>query len=111
MNLLIKLIAKTVLNGLALYVATIYFPAFLLTGGVETLIVGGVVLALLNMIVRPVLRLVATPLVWISFGLFNIVIHVLILWIADQMLLQLTIGDFTTLFWASIIVALANIFF
>lgn len=111
MGLLIKFAAKTILNGLALYVATVYLSGFILTGGVETLIVGGVVLALLNVIVRPILRIVSAPLIWISFGLFNIVIHVLILWLADQFLTQVAIADTSTLFWASIIVAVANTFF
>lgn len=110
MSFIIKLIAKTVLNGGALYLARVYVPGFLLAGGLDTLAIGGLVLALLNAFVRPILKAISAPLLWITFGLFNIVIHLAVLWIADQLLVQLTITDFWALFWAAIIVAVANIF-
>lgn len=111
MEFIPKIIAKIILNGIALYIAKTYFPDFVLAGGIDTFVIAAVLLALLNMFVRPILRLVSTPLIWLSFGLFNIVIHVLILWIADQFLTQLAINSLSTLFWASIIIALANTFF
>ena len=106
-----KLIGRAILNGAALYVSRLYLPGFLLVGGLETLAVGATVLTLLNIFVRPVLRLISTPLIWITFGLFNIIIHILILWFADQLLTQLTITDLKTLFFASIIIAIANSLF
>lgn len=111
MGFLLKFIARLILNGLALYAAGIYFPNFVITGGLETLLIGALVLAVLYAFLRPILRLIATPLVWLTFGLFNIVISVLILWSADQMLTQVAINDLTTLFWVSIIVAAANTVF
>lgn len=108
MGLVSKFIAKVVLNGGALYLAKIYLPGFILTGGIETLAIGASVLAALNIFVRPILRAVSSPLIWLTLGLFNIVIHVAILWMADQVLTQLTITKFSALFWASIIVAIAN---
>ena len=106
-----KFIAKIVLNGAALYVSKLYLSGFLLAGGLDTLAIGALVLAVLNIFVRPVLRLVSSPLIWVTFGLFSFVIHIAILWLADQLLTQLTITSVSTLFWASIIVALANTFF
>lgn len=111
MGFLTKLIARFLLNGLALYVATLYFPKFVLAGGAESLAAGALVLTVLNLFLRPILKLVSTPLIWVTFGLFNIVIHVAILWLADLVLTQLTIGDLPTLFWVSIIIAIANSFF
>lgn len=111
MTFLVKFAAKIVLNAVALWVAKTYFPAFVLSGGIETILVGALVLALLNIFVAPVLRLVATPLLWLTFGVFGIVINILLLWFADQLLVQLAIADLSTLFWVSIIVAIANALF
>lgn len=111
MGFITKLVAKAILNGAALYVSRLYLPGFIFLGGLESLAVGAAVLTVLNAFVRPVLRLISTPLIWITFGLFNIVIHVLILWLADQFLTQLTIVDLKTLFFASIIIAITNTFF
>lgn len=111
MNFVFKFIAKIVLNGIALYVAKMYLSGFVLADNFQTLVIGALVLTVLNTFLRPILRLISAPLVWITFGLFNLVINMLILWIADQFLTQLTISDLATLFWASLIVAFANAFF
>lgn len=108
---LTKFIAKIVLNAIALFLIAQYFPGFLLSGGLPALIIGALVLTALNMFLRPILHLIATPLIWVTFGLFGIIIHIIILWIADQVLVQLAITNLTTLFWASIILALVNSFF
>jgi len=111
MNFLFKLIFKIFLNGIALYFLQQYFQGFVLAGGFSALLTGALVLALLNTFLRPILKLVATPFLWLTFGLFHIVINLAILWIADQALAQLTINDFSTLFITSLIIAFVNSFF
>ncbi|MBI2640862.1 MAG: phage holin family protein [Candidatus Sungbacteria bacterium] len=111
MGFLAKFIAKIVLNGAALWVASIYFPGFVMIGGLITIVIGGAFLAVLNLFLRPILRLISAPLVWITFGLFNFVINMFILWLADRLLTQIAITDLTTLFWVSVILSLANAFF
>lgn len=110
MGFFAKFAARIILNGIALYLAESYFPGFILAEGLEGLIAGALVLALLNTFLRPILRLASLPLRWLTFGLFNIVIYGIILWIADSFLTQITIADFSTLFWVTIIVAIANAF-
>lgn len=111
MNFVFKFIAKVILNGVALYALQFYFPGFVLTGGMESLALGALVISLLNTFIRPILHLVSLPFIWLTFGVFNIVIHVAILWFADKLLTQLTITDIPTLFWTSIILALVNVIF
>ena len=108
---LIKFTAKIVINAVAIYIAKTYFSGFVLNGGLETILLGALVLTILNIFVAPVLRLVTTPLLWLTFGLFGIVINILILWLADKFLIALTITDLSTLFWVSIITAVANAMF
>ncbi len=111
MGFLLKFLGRIILNGAALWLARKYFPGFMMAAGEEALVAGALVLALLNTFVRPILRLVTLPLRWITLGLFNIVINIAILALADYLLPQLTIQGFPTLFWTSLIVALANAFF
>lgn len=111
MRFILKFIARVLLNGIGLYLATAYVAGFSITGGTETIIVGALVLALLNTFVRPILRFVSAPLVWITFGLFGLVINMFILWIADTLLTQLAIDGLAALFWSSLIIGLANAFF
>lgn len=111
MGFLFKLIAKIVLNGVALWGAEYYFDGFSIEGGPENLIIVALVVAGLYIFIRPVVKLVATPLIWITFGLFTIVINLALLWAADHYLTELAIADFSTLFWVSLILSLVNAFF
>ena len=111
MTFLIKFIARIAINAIVLYISKVYFPGFVLNAGLETLLAGALVLTILNIFVAPILRLVATPLLWLTFGIFGIVINILLLWFADKFLTQLTITDLSTLFWVSIMVAIANALF
>lgn len=107
---MIRFLIKIILNSAALYAARNYLSGFGLEGGLETILTGGVVLALLNTFIRPIFKLVSAPLLWISFGLFNILINMAILWIADKLLAKVAITGWTALFWASIMTTAANIF-
>lgn len=111
MSFLAKFIAKIILNGAALYIALKYVAGFVVEGGFETIVVAAVVLTLLNTFLRPVLRLLSTPLLFVTFGLFSLVLNVLILWIADQFLAGMAFQSLTALVLTSLIVALANAFF
>lgn len=106
-----KFAARIILNGLALYITKIYFPGFILNGGLEVLLTGALILAVLNTFLRPVLIIATFPLRWLTFGLFTIVIHGFILWLTDVFITQITITDFSALFWLTILVAIANAFF
>lgn len=111
MGFTIKFLLRIIANGAALWVAKTYFEGFVLTDGYGALVIGAGMLAALNLFVRPVLRLLTTPIRWLTIGLFNFVINVIILWLADLLLPSLMIHGFTTLFFSSILIGLANIFF
>ena len=74
------------------------------------LIIGGLILALLNTFIKPALKTVGAPFVWITFGLFVIVIHMSFLWLADYLLPQLVISDLYSLILSSLIMTLVNAF-
>mgnify|MGYP001595142271 CR=1 FL=1 len=103
-----RIFLKIAANAGILYAAKIYTHGIEVTGGPYTLLIIAMVLALLNTFLKPVLRLITTPLRWITFGLFNIVISLAILGIADQLLVSLAITDTTTFFWLSIAIGFVN---
>ncbi len=103
-----RFIVKIVFNGVILYAAPLYVPGFTFTGGFEAVIAGAFVLTFLNVFIRPILKLFTSPLLWITFGLFSIVIHVTLLWFADQMIAELAITNFSTLFGMALMFAFVN---
>ena len=105
-----KFLIKVLLNGLGLYIAQAYLSGFTLQGGIKSILISAVLIALLWSLLRPILRLLATPLVWVTLGLFNIVINMALLWVADLLLPELSINGISTLLLLSIILSTANIF-
>lgn len=110
MGFIIKLIARVLLNAVALYIADELLPGFTSIDGWKVLLSGAVILALLNTFLKPILRFLTAPLRWITLGLFNIVIAMAILWTFDFLAVQFTIEGVTTLFITALIIMIANSF-
>ena len=121
MRFLLKFLAKMVLNAAALWVATHYLTDFSLAPQAfhfldwfkispltQSLITGGILLAVLNTFIRPILKLVSFPFLIITFGLFNIVINLALLWLADWWLAALTINGFPAYLFGSILIGIVN---
>lgn len=108
MGFFTRFVLRIALSAGALYIAQILFPNFRLDGGISILLASAFLIAVLNSFLRPVIRFFTKPLIWITFGLFNVLINLSLLWIADQLIAQLVITDLTTLFWISAIVGIAN---
>ena len=105
---LLKIVGSSVLNGAALYGLAWFFSGFSVTGGWRSFVLGGVVLMLINLILRPILRIVSFPLILLTFGLFNVVIHVIILIVANYFLTELSITGISPLFWGALVIGIIN---
>ena len=81
-----KVILGIALNGLALYGITYLLDNVNFQGGLAFFIIGGVIIGLLNTLVKPVLKVLSLPLVFITAGVFLIVINTLILWLAKEII-------------------------
>ena len=108
---MLSFIIRIIGNAVALYVAFLIVPDFLVSGSWGQYLIAGLVLALLNMIVRPVLKVISFPLILLTLGLFTFIINILILWILDYLVSFVTIEGFMALIWATIIVSVVNLFF
>lgn len=111
MKFLLKFAVKVVLNGAVLYLLNLYLGGFTVYGNYVSLLIGGAVFAVIAMVIRPVVRLITAPIVWLTLGLFNIVINIALLLLADRILPQLEIHGYWTVFIASIIISLVNSIF
>jgi putative membrane protein len=103
-----KLLLRIIANCIAILLATRYLPGFIFTGSLLNLFVAGAIIGLINALVKPIITLVALPVIFITFGLFNIIINIGLLYLADWLLNDLIIHGFWTAFWAVIIFSLTN---
>jgi putative membrane protein len=108
MGFTLKFIIRGIVNGLVLYGAGQYLSGFAIYGGWEVVAIAALLLALLNTFLKPIIKVITAPIVWLTLGLFNFVIHGTLLWVADQLLGQIEITSLTALAIASVFFAFAN---
>lgn len=77
------------------------------TGTSLDLILIGTVLAIFNTFLRPILNFLTLPLRVLTFGLFSLIVNMLIIWLVDSLFVQLTISGLLTLFLGSLIISIS----
>lgn len=90
MSILYTLLA----NSLALFLVSRVLEGMSFEGGIPTFVIVAAIVSILNFVLKPLLKILAFPLVFITGGLFLIVINALILFVAQHLL---TTMDFTGL--------------
>ena len=103
-----RFLARIAANTLGIVLASLAIPGFVFTGNFKVLLASGLVLALANTIVRPLLKLLTLPLIFITFGLFLVVINMITLKIVDYLFQSLTIATLGALFWGTLLVSLVS---
>lgn len=111
MRILITIIA----NALALFLVSKILDGFVFEGGLIAPVVVAAILAFLNFILKPILKLLSFPLVFLTGGLFLIVLNAFILYLADYVLavldfdgVDLQVDTVLTYLLAAVIFGLAN---
>jgi putative membrane protein len=74
------------------------------TASWQILLLVGSVLGLINFFIKPVLKMITLPLRILTFGLFSLVINMLIIWTVDILFPELIISGIIPLFWTTVIV-------
>jgi len=85
------------------------FFGFPLTLQWQIILLLGIVLGLLNFFAKPVIKTVALPLRIITFGFFNLIINMALIWIIDFIFKEITMPLFWPLLWTTALVWLSNI--
>jgi putative membrane protein len=96
---------------LSFWLAIKFVPGVEFTGETKYLLLAGLVLGLINFFIKPILKLVTLPLRVITFGLFSLIINMLIIWAVDIVFPELIISGLIPLFWTTLIVWGVSIFF
>jgi len=110
-------LVRTVVNGLALWLAAVVIPGIVFgkdaewTGTVKTVVLVAIVFGLVNAVIKPVLKFFTLPLIWLSLGLLTLVINALMLqltsWLAERLDLAFHVNAF---FWDAVLGALVITF-
>ena len=79
------------------------------TAAWQILVLVGGVLGLINFFLKPVLKIITLPLRILTFGLFSLVINMLMVWVVDILFLELVISGIIPLFWTTVIIWLISL--
>ena len=105
---MLRLVIYILSNALGIWAAARLVPGIFFDGDWKWLILAGAVLGFVNFIVRPIVKIISLPLIWLSLGLFTIVINVLMLNLAANIVGALIIETWTAAFWAVIVISIIN---
>ncbi|ADU46802.1 phage holin family protein [Intrasporangium calvum] len=108
--MLLNFVIKTVINGIALWIAALLVDG--ITFGtqadtaaiVRTVLIVALIFGVLNTFVRPIAKAVSLPFIILTLGLFVFIINALMLqltsWLADQLNLAFHVEHF---FWDAVL--------
>ncbi len=113
-----RLILQIIAGILGIFLATKFVPGVSLevipgqsslfgiefTASWQILLLIGSALGLINFFIKPVLKMITLPLRILTFGLFSLVINMVMVWTVDILFPELVIQGIIPLFWLSIII-------
>jgi putative membrane protein len=105
---MVRLVVHILSNALGIWAAARLVPGIKFFGDWKWLILAGAVLGFVNFFVKPIVKIISLPLIWVSLGLFTIVINVLMLNLAAKIVGALVIETWTAAFWAVIVISIIN---
>ena len=107
---MVKLIFQMAAGVLSFWLAVKFVTGVELVGSIKYLIFAGCFLGLINFFLKPILKIITLPLRALTFGLFSLVINMLMIWAVDIFFPELIIQGLIPLFWVTLIVWLVSFF-
>ena len=113
-----RLILQIIAGILGIFLATKFVPGVSLevipgqsslfgiefTASWQILLLIGSALGLINFFIKPVLKMITLPLRILTFGLFSLVINMVMVWTVDILFPELVIQGIIPLFWTTVII-------
>lgn len=106
-----RFLFQILVNALAIFLADYLIAGIIFVGPWYTLLIAGLVLGIINVLVKPILKVLTSPLIFISLGLFSLVINIALLWLVTVFVPELTIIGFWAYFWGALVIAIVNTIF
>jgi putative membrane protein len=108
MKFLFKLALHVAANALAIFIAARFIKEIKFTGDWVDYLIVGAILTAANLIIRPILKVISAPIIFITMGLFSLVINAALLFAVDWFVEGLAISGIMGYVWGSLIIAVLN---
>ncbi len=109
-----KFILRWLINAIALFLAVYFVPGVVLQGGWVSVIWLALIFGLINAFLRPLLKFLTCPLIFLTLGLFTLLINTFLFWLtglAGQMFgVGFTVEGFWPAFLGGLVVTVVSVF-
>lgn len=109
MHFISKIIFSFLVNLIALMAAAQFVPGFTMSSNIESLLILTAIFSLINLIIKPVLKLVFSPFIFLSLGLFSLVINAIILKLLDIWSVNIAISGISALIYSTLLITAVNL--
>jgi putative membrane protein len=111
-----RFLLRMVINGLALYIAIVLLPGIVVQNpNPLTYVWLALIFGILNALVKPILKFVTCSLIFLTLGLFTLVINTALFyltgWVGGKFGVGFTIDTLWTGFLGALIVSIVSVFF
>jgi putative membrane protein len=98
-----KFILRWTINAIALFLAVYFVPGINLESGWTSILWLALIFGLINAFLRPLLKLLTCPLIFLTLGLFTLLINTFLFWLTGQVGQYFGIGFTIENFWAALL--------
>ena len=106
-----KILLRLLANFVGLQIAINYIPGISFSGAFLDLARAAAIITLLNILLKPFLEFILAPFVFITLGLFGLIINAAMLWLATYWAPQLSFSNFLALLYTTLIITFINYLF
>jgi len=109
MSFLSKIVFYFLVNLIALLATAQFVPGFSINSNIESLLILTGIFTFINLLIKPILKLVFSPFIFLSLGLFSLVINAIILKLLDIWSVNVTISGIQALIYSTLLVTAVNL--
>lgn len=109
MKFISRIIFYFLVNLVALIAAAQFVPGFSIDRSIEGILILAGVFTAINILIKPLLKLIFSPFIFISLGLFSLVINAIILKLLDVWSINVTISGISALIYSTLLITGVNL--
>ena len=109
MRFLSRIIFHFLVNLIALMAAAQFVAGFSMNSNIESILILTAIFTFINLLIKPILKLVFSPFIFLSLGLFSLVINAIILKLLDIWSINVTISGIQALIYSTLLITAVNL--
>lgn len=105
---MLRLVIYILSNAIGIWASARLVHGIHFFGDWKWLILAGAVLGAINFFIKPIVKIISLPLIWVTLGLFTVVINVVLFNLVSKIVPALVIDTWVAAFWSVVIISVIN---